>query len=541
MKIARRDQGEVKQLPVVVSARDLEGDGADIAEFIDGIELLSREFGSLKGRLFEEKDLESGRVTLLVDGLDEIADEALRRRVCERLRGISVQYPKCKMVVTTRPDPKTEQYFRRVGVKIYEIAPISWQQVRKIVKQVLENRSMSGSQLESAANGAQQVLRQIEEVHGFQLTPLMATVCAVSAEYSTSDVPANVTELFKKYSEVMLGRWDEHKGLRQQIRAPLKDFLLQKVALTMHIAGTVYMDREEFGNMVERLLAERGYRLETREIEDELLNRSRLLRVKGADVTFSHLLLQEFFAGRALAEGEIVVRVGDPWWTKAIVFHYGDRREHAAQLREVQESVARDGRVGAVSQRAIGLSVQASYLSLVGDRVHIWRDVIQEMAAFTSEVMGKTKGEGGYSLTEMTYAYLGLRDAVAFNALRDEEVRNAVLDSLRHEGERLEDPMLEATRFWVIVSLLESGLTREAQEVLKEWKFGDLRYCFWISMGAFFLESIVPVSEDQRRVAKKIREGYQDRIAPVTQEFLEEHRTLLLEKRGESIVEIPEA
>ena len=538
-EIARRDQGTGRQLPIIVNARDLKESGSDVTGFLGQVECLAREFASLREHLFRIDDVKSGRVTLLVDGLDEISNADIRKEVCEMLRSISAKYPKCAVITTTRPDPDTESYFRNYGVRVYEIAPISWRQVRKIVKQVLENRSFGGAQLESAANGAQQVLRQIEEVHGFQLTPLLATVCAVSAEYSTSDVPANVTELFNKYCEVMLGRWDEHKGLKQQIRAPLKDFLLQKVALSMHRAGTVYISRDEFSAMVERLLGERGHRLETQEIEDELLSRSRLLRTRGSEVGFAHLLLQEFFAGRAMPGEEIGNRLGDPWWTKAIVFFYGDNPEQAGHLRGVQEKVAASGEKSTVAQRTIGLSAQASYLSLVKDRLDIWRDLVGELAGFTSQGVSAMEEEGEYSLTDMTYVYLALRDAVPFNALRDDRVRDPILASLAGGSDDLDKPTLEAIRFWVVVSLLESGLTMEAYEVVQEWKFSELRYCFWISMGAFFQETIVPVSEEQRRIARRIRRYYEDKVTPVTREFLREHRSLLLEKRGDKIVEVP--
>ena len=57
---------------------------------------------------------------------------------------------------------------------------------------------------------------------------LLVTVFVATTDYSRKDIPANITELFKKYTEMMLGRWDASKGLAQQYQAPLKDFVLPK-------------------------------------------------------------------------------------------------------------------------------------------------------------------------------------------------------------------------------------------------------------------------------------------------------------------------
>src|SRR5205814_5157510 len=81
---------------------------------------------------------------------------------------------------------------------------------------------------------ASEFLRQLQEVHGVELNPLIVTVFAASCELSRRDIPANITELFKKFTEQMLGRWDESKGLASQYQAPLKDFVLTRLGYAMH-------------------------------------------------------------------------------------------------------------------------------------------------------------------------------------------------------------------------------------------------------------------------------------------------------------------
>src|SRR5258708_19703030 len=84
------------------------------------------------------------------------------------------------------------------------------------------------------AEKSHELVRRLEAVHGMELNPLLVTVFAATSEYSRQDIPANITELFKKFTEMMLGRWDASKGFKQQYHAPLKDFILTKVAFEMH-------------------------------------------------------------------------------------------------------------------------------------------------------------------------------------------------------------------------------------------------------------------------------------------------------------------
>ena len=539
-QIVRRDQGAGRRIPVLIAARDLTCGNTDIEQFLSNIRSLVRDFASLPTDLFRDDDIRAGRITLLVDGLDEITDKDSRESLHLVLSDFRVAYPEATVIVTSRPDSNTEEYFRKTRAEIYDVAPISWRQVGKIIKQVIDSRSLTNSQLEQVTSGAQEVLRRIEEVHGFQITPLLATIYAASAEYSRSDIPANITELFKKYSELMLGRWDEQKGLHQQFHAPLKDFVLRKIAYDMHNSRSLHMERESFSRSVQSLMADRGYQLETSEIEDELLNRSRLLIMRGGNVGFAHLLLQEFFAGRAIPESRIISYVDDPWWTKPVVFYYGDHPDRVDHLQSVQWEVMRRETQNPISYRAQGLALQASYLSVVEEKLGVWLNIVHKLADFMMMRIHDVGQSSSFPMTEMTYDYLALRDAVAFSALGDSDFREQILERLRVDGDGCRKRVSDARLFWLIVALLESGLVEQAQDVLRRYNFDDHRYYFWIRMGAIFIEKIVPVNRRQKLVAREIRERYDTVVRHLNATFFSEHRTLLLEKRQDKIVEVAE-
>ena len=432
--IVRHNQGTGHRIPLLVFARDLAEEMSSCEQLIDELYRLSSEFSATKEKLFRQEDMHEGRITLLVDGIDEISDPTVRHSIVNMLCEFRRLYPRCTLIATTRPDSTTTEHFKNRGVTIYNIAPISWRQVKSIIEQVLSNRRFSKTQLDSVTAGAHNVLRQIEEVHGFQITPLLATVYAASADYSRSDIPANITELFKKYTELMLGRWDEQKGLSQQYRAPLKDFILRQIGYEMHRSRQLHVSREWFGKAVRDRLAERGHRMETREIEDELLNRSRLLRRRREGIGFAHVLLQEFFAGRSMPSDAVVTYLDDPWWTKPIVFFYGDNPERADHLSRVQKAVMKRSEQNPLSYRAIGLALQASYLSVLTDKLEIWSNVILKLSEVMATFLDDSEQENRFRITDMTFAYLRLRDAVAFSSLSDPNIRVGILDGLRPQA-----------------------------------------------------------------------------------------------------------
>ena len=536
-EVVRRDGGKGIQIPVVVRARDLWTEQGTGAEFVDEVKRLAKRFSSV-ANLFGAEALTEGHVTVLVDGLDEIADENRRRRVYGAVIEFAEHHPKCTVIATTRPDPATQKAFAGEGAKVYRVAPISWNQVTKIVRRVLRGRPIRTTEVDALAGGAQRVLRQIKQVHGFEITPLLAAVYAEGAQHSRSDVPANITEVFGKYTELMLGRWDEAKGLGQQTQWKIKDVLLGHIAHLMHVKRKLHVEREGFGGMVREFLEQREPRLDASEIESELLERSRLLRVREDEVSFSHLLFQEYFAGRSMPEGDVAGYVDDSWWTKAIVFHYGNDPMRADSLRSVQKTVMRSEGHPIVAYRTIGLALQASYLSIRSTRLEIWMDLVSRVASLMADCVRRESEGIGFPMTEGTVYYLDLREAVPLGVLGVESVRRGVRERLveMEAGERNE--LRDAREFWLVVALLEAGFISEAHEVLGGRKWKQRAYYLWVVMGAYFIERVVPMSPAKKGVARRIKAEFESLASRYINAFFKEYRTFLLEKQRGKIVEV---
>ena len=136
----------------------------------------------------------------------------------------------------------------------------------------------------------------------------------------------------------MLERWDKEKGMKFQFHHEIKDFLLRKIAFTMHTEERTDMPADDFNAMIGRELAERGHTTNTRQLCDEIIRRSRLVREIDGKISFSHHLLQEFFAGRGIDNiSSAAKHLKSPWWTKCFVFYFGDNPDRADELSKLQE------------------------------------------------------------------------------------------------------------------------------------------------------------------------------------------------------------
>ena len=67
---------------------------------------------------------------------------------------------------------------------------------------------------------------------------------------------------------------------------------------------------------------------------DEILNRSTLLRESDGFTEFRHLLIQEYFAGRAIPDDATLAKYStDEWWRRAVVFYFGSNPANEQGLR----------------------------------------------------------------------------------------------------------------------------------------------------------------------------------------------------------------
>ena len=472
---------------------------------------------------FSLDDLVKGHLVVLVDALDEIADDQGRRRVLEIISRFTSVYPLCKVVISSRDIPSVLNMPEIQYYVQYRLSPLNIRQAEQIVKRLQTVRHLPEEQ-------AEEILRRIQDVHGMVLNPLLVTVFASTAEYSRKDIPANITELFKKYTELMLGRWDTSKGLAHQFHAPLKDFLLTQVAYEMHRRQVTYLDLEEFKNIIEVELLKRGHKPDLlAQLLDEIIYRSGLFQILGDKIEFKHLLLQEFFAGRGIpSSGLLESLITTEWWQRAIVFYFGGKPD---DIDSISTAISRlDTKPLSeiyFAALAAGLSIQTCYLAEVAKKIPLMTWVIEKLSESKAPYIAASEQQDKFPLMIFLSYYIYGRDSVAFAALED------IVEQLaaKWDADGLTDDQKETRVFWSIVGLLESGFLDKAEALIKKFRPGDQRLLLAIYLGCSLIQHLRVTTKENKKIAERICNRLSGPVMDYRSQLLKEFKSELLEIR----------
>jgi hypothetical protein len=176
-------------VPVVLTARAVEQSSSSLEKLASD---KTRQFVSDNSPAFTVDDLVAGKVVLLLDGLDELANESQRTKVLESIKSFHRSYPKVQIVLTSRDYSFVKDVLAGYRFARYRITPVSFKQAEKMIARIAKGQSLSSEE-------TAETLRRLENIHGLQLNPLLITVFVATSDHSRSDIPANIKEIHRSY------------------------------------------------------------------------------------------------------------------------------------------------------------------------------------------------------------------------------------------------------------------------------------------------------------------------------------------------------
>ncbi len=480
-------------------------------------------------------DLEGGGIALLIDALDEV-DEDARDRVLGNIAEFHRSYPKCVVALTSRDYRSILELTQVARFVHYWILPLALKEADGLITRVIENKHVDKSMVRST-------LKKLNEAHGLNLSPMLISVFLSSSDFTKQDLPPNIAEIFKKYTEQLIGRWDTTKGLRQQFEANTKDFLLRQLAFHMHNNRVRSIDEVDVRRMFEGTLQKRDLDIDTDRVFDEVVHRSGLLRTDGRVVEWRHHLLQEYFAGRGVPNAQFFTTVvSDEWWRTPMVFYFGDKPESFPELWAIVEK-AGFLNLAALFDAAvtIGLSVQACYLAEIRQKTKTLAWVVESFAKSMQEFRSMIDNrEGGGKATLALCAVVALgRDAIATRTLArlpDD------LPNVSEPKDLLFEPVaplrIEA---WRIIGLLEAGEMDLAVARIKKFRPEDRDLVFMVYLSVAWALHYHDVKGDAKKYLEQHLRDMADVIDDMRQALFKEFRTILLQMRGGKLLPAADA
>ncbi|MBD2495563.1 NACHT domain-containing NTPase [Nostoc sp. FACHB-280] len=310
------NQGEFQPnyVAIFISLKDFAEDFKDNNNF-SLLKYISQEFVSCGIDTESTQNiLTEGKALILLDGLDEIPTGDINR-VNQEIRRCSQTYYKNRFVISCRIGV---QKYKFPGFTEVEIADFDMQQVETFVKQwflAVANESKEDGESIGNLFIHQLHLPENKQLRELAIAPiLLHLVCLFF--HTKSEFTFKLAKLYEAALNILLGRWDEVRGVhRQSITENFKllnpkKFLAQIAAITFE-SGENFFEQEQIQSLIYQYLCKYHYcsatnlELVNRQWQDSetLLKKMEveyglLVQRSHGIYSFSHLALQEYLTAK---------------------------------------------------------------------------------------------------------------------------------------------------------------------------------------------------------------------------------------------------
>ena len=272
---------------------------------------------------------------LVLDGIDESNGnrEQSRNIVAALLKDVR-ELDYVRLLLTSRPFKLLGEIadLERVAAR-YQIRPLSVAKLIKFLQTVLEKSNLPKKLFQDLAKS--DLFKQLPQ------NPMAATLLSNLLSQKKEDLPANLTELYTKSMDFMLGRWDEKKrGLTTEKLFKACERIARQIGRYMVDNQLVFISIEEAQQMIADFLKEREIGVATNDVWDYLINRSHLFGVleDSGTIFFRHRSFAEYLYARDAYERRdlnIDSKAFSAYWVNVFFFYIGLLTECPQLLREL--------------------------------------------------------------------------------------------------------------------------------------------------------------------------------------------------------------
>ncbi|WP_052424259.1 NACHT domain-containing protein [Nonomuraea candida] len=303
--------------------------------------LLDLTAGPLAGLMpagWAHRQLASGRALLLIDGVDELTGNQ-RRAIRPWLRGLLAEFPRIRVVVTSRPSAASASWLDEEGFTPAYLERMTPADTRALVEHWHEAIRGAGDlpcppeHLPVVQARLLSHLESAPHLRALAATPLLASMlCALNLDRA-SQLPPDRMGLYAAALEMLLERRDAERVVPSYGEVPLnrpqKIQVLQELAWQLSVTNRVELARPAALAWVNRAVAAMPrVRATGEQVLGYLLERSGVIRepVPGR-IDFVHRTVQEYLTARAAAEvGDIEPLVSNAHrdqWREVVIMAAG--------------------------------------------------------------------------------------------------------------------------------------------------------------------------------------------------------------------------
>lgn len=300
----------------------------------DVVNIHNKQITHILDQFIEKFNLENEKChyVLILDGLDEckLSLEDKLELIQKWRSEASADTRIDKIVISGREfwDEDT------IKMPVYDIVPLSMRDVITTVKENLSHLSV--------VNRIISDLQRSDLFRALPQTPL-ATVLLINLlceEADLHELPATLTELFSKYSEVSLGRWNTKEGAGITLKKyDATDAVLAKIAAHMVQNGVSTIREDDAKLFFNNYCRKRLLKIEPDILYDGLIERrSDIVDVTDGMFGFRHRTVMEFFYAKQMTDKQLLALREDvfsPHWHTIAFFFVGMQKDCPELLRDI--------------------------------------------------------------------------------------------------------------------------------------------------------------------------------------------------------------
>lgn len=334
--------------------------------------------------------MDSTHLLLLIDGLDEIVKLDDREKVKTKIFNYSENNPTVGIVITSRMTQDIAKVGNFHSYERWDILPFNFMQVRSFIEKWFSGHTESSIKLLS-------VLQDHDMLNKLPNTPLVLTLLAIlfdSDDYR--EIPANLSELYKMFIDLLLGRWNLDRRVETLYNANIREHIAQEVALYLHNAQELSLPSEKFDEIVEQAQSQLGMEFDKSSLKSDFIEQTALIVINDKDeLEFRHLSFQEFLVAQNIFTSGSSDRIDflinnfeNPWWSRVLYFFCGLRQKNPAILTRVMDRIEKlDSREQLVSILEFGYLVQSSYLTDINIRINVVEQALRTFFKYIDAIV----------------------------------------------------------------------------------------------------------------------------------------------------------
>jgi energy-coupling factor transporter ATP-binding protein EcfA2 len=271
-----------------------------------------------------EQILGQGKAMVLLDGLNEAANDDQRRRISRWIDDQVRLYPKSRFIVTTRPESYQATPLTRALV--VRTLPFNSAQVASLIKKL----SLTGHMTSSSKSAIAGLLKRLGQgVASRALTSYPFTLMMIaSLDPDRDQLPGHRVNLYGLFCKAMLRVRLRTATIHDQLAADQKRFAIMFLASQLMEREVCQISRADAMDIIAPLISRAGIYPGTapqflKELEECC---GPLLEIRGGRMRFSHLTFQEYLAAAYWSVEKSVARdwrkmVKQAWWHGTLRFY----------------------------------------------------------------------------------------------------------------------------------------------------------------------------------------------------------------------------